>query len=244
MRTLGRTHMEWQQRCFSFSNMGGNTNVTVMKRARALTRWLELAQDDPAALDGLAKDLGALPACDASASAIADLLDDRRVAWMRDSAGRNLRALAVAALMRMGYPWALGVEPQDLSLLRCEQRASDAPVLRWMNALLAMGPFVVAATVLAGVVLFSANALVASTLLIALCSSATAAAVWIGAFSEKRREGFRAAAGVAILAAIIEWAWGIAVGGLDLMMVGSVPVVLCALMSMTTSLVTPAPLDA
>jgi hypothetical protein len=212
--------------------------------ARSLTRWIELAQDDPAALEGLAKDLRALPPCEASAHALNELLDDTRLGWLRDEGGRSLRALAVAALLRLGYPWALKVTPEDLELMRSEQRAAHAPVLRWMNALLALGPFFVAAAVLTGLALLQLTSLAASMMLIALCSSATAAAVWIGAFSEKRRDGFRAAAGVAILAAITEWAWGVAMGGLDLMMIGSLPVVVCALLSMTTSLVTPAPLEA
>jgi hypothetical protein len=49
---------------------------------------------------------------------------------------------------------------------------------------------------------------------------------------------------VAILSCLTEWAWGIAMGGLDLMMVGSLPIVVCALLATTTSVVTPAPLDA
>jgi hypothetical protein len=224
--------------------MGGNLSVTETTRARSLGRWLERVDRDPEAADGLAKDILRLPACDQSARAVAELLEDPRLDWVRDRGGRSLRALAVAALMRMGYPWALRVEPEDLALMRNEEKASNAPVLRWMNALLALGPFIVAATVVAGLAMLKVDTLVASMLLIALCSSATAAAVWIGAFSDKRREGFRAAAGVAILACVTEWAWGIAMGGLDLMMVGSLPVILCAVLSMTTSLVTPAPLDA
>jgi hypothetical protein len=215
-----------------------------MKPARSLMRWLELAQDDPDALEGLAKDLIALPPCDCSAYALSELLNDERLAWLRDQNGRNLRALAVAALVRLGYPWALRVAPEDLELMRSEQRAASAPVLRWMNALLGLGPFLVAAAVLTGLALLELTTIDASMMLLALCSSATAAAVWIGAFSEKRREGFRAAAGVAILAAVTEWGWGVAMGGLDLMMIGSLPVVVCALLTMTTSLVTPAPLDA
>jgi hypothetical protein len=247
--------VEWQLLGSSFFIMGGNTIVTertgllraaavVEKPKRSLMRWLDLAQDDPAALEGLAKDLLALPPCDASAHAVCELLEDTRLGWLRDEGGRNLRALAVAALLRMGYPWALRVTPEDLELMREEQRAAHAPVLRWMNALIALGPFFVAAAVLTGLALLQVTSLAASMMLIVLCSSATAAAVWIGAFSDKRREGFRAAAGVAIIAAITEWAWGVAMGGLDLMMIGSLPVVVCALLTMTTSLVTPAPLEA
>jgi hypothetical protein len=227
--------------------MGGNQLVTEAKRTaciRRLTRWLELSETDPHALDGLSKDLRALSPDEESAQNLCDLLKDRRLEWLRDAQGRNLRALAVAALLRLGYPWALVVTPEDLSLMRSEERAATAPVLRWMNALIALGPFFVAAAVLAGLAMLQRSGVAASMVLLALCSSATAAATWMGAFHERRREGFRAAAAVAILACITEWGWGIAVGGLDLMMVGSLPVALCAVLSMTASLVTPATLDA
>src|SRR5207302_2697236 len=62
---------------------------------------------------------------------------------LQDRHGRSVRALAVAALMRMGYPWALCVDERDLELLRDAQRSAEAPVLRWMNAILALGPFLV-----------------------------------------------------------------------------------------------------
>src|SRR5262249_46778457 len=157
--------------------------------------WLEQAETDPRAVDVLAAELRRLRASEGSARALTELLGDRRLAWLRDTDGRNLRALAVAALVRMGYPHALGVSPEDLALMRSEERAAEAPVLRWMNALLALAPGAVAAMVLGGLLLLQLGSVAASLLLIALCSSATAAAVLMGTFGAHRRDGFRAAAG-------------------------------------------------
>src|SRR5688572_23305715 len=111
--------------------------VTMAQQGRTLKKWVDRAVSDElerdVALDGLRVDLKSLRSGEHCAHAIIELLADPRLKGLKDRHGRNMRALAVAALVRMGYPWALRVSPEDLELLRLEQRAADAPMLRWVN---------------------------------------------------------------------------------------------------------------
>jgi hypothetical protein len=50
------------------------------------------------------------------------LLDADAFAGLTDEDGRPLKMEALLALLRMGYPWALQVKPEDLAWLREQQR--------------------------------------------------------------------------------------------------------------------------
>ena len=108
--------------------------VTLAQHGRTLRRWVdravadELDRDD--ALDALRVDLKSMRSGEHCAHAVHELLAEPRLSELRDRHGRNMRALAVAALVRMGYPWALRVSPEDLELLRIEQQSSRASFLR------------------------------------------------------------------------------------------------------------------
>src|SRR4051794_15113502 len=104
---------------------------------RTLRRWVDRAmadeEDRDDALDSLRVDLKSLRSGEHCAHAVNELLADPRLSELQDRHGRNMRALAIAALVRMGYPWALRVSPEDLELLRIEQQRSNAEMLRWVN---------------------------------------------------------------------------------------------------------------
>src|SRR5262245_31382618 len=112
--------------------------VTQPTHGRTLRRWIDHAMADDFerddALDALRIDLKSLRSTENGAHAVHELLSDERLAGLRDRHGRNMRALAIAALLRMGYPWALRVSPEDLELLRVEQQSARASMLRGVNA--------------------------------------------------------------------------------------------------------------
>lgn len=49
------------------------------------------------------------------------VLEDRRLGGLEDEAGRSVRAAAVEGLLRLGFPYALEVSPEDLAVLRAER---------------------------------------------------------------------------------------------------------------------------
>ncbi|MEW6429921.1 MAG: hypothetical protein AB1730_00320 [Myxococcota bacterium] len=66
--------------------------------------------------------LDSAPATEANAQELLKLLDaDAFGAWTDDE-GRPLKLRALLALLRMGYPWALHIKPEDLAWLRAAQR--------------------------------------------------------------------------------------------------------------------------
>ena len=77
--------------------------------------------------DGLARlnaALRSMPATEANARAVLAALDGTALETMKDEAGRPTRALAVEALLRMGWPWALHLDPDDLEWYRAQARAA------------------------------------------------------------------------------------------------------------------------
>lgn len=95
--------------------------------AATLRRLLDAAQgagraEQPALTGALHRALAALPRGEASARALLELLEGQRLHGLADATGTSSRAEAVRALLRLGYPWALEVEPADLAFLRQEER--------------------------------------------------------------------------------------------------------------------------
>jgi hypothetical protein len=75
-----------------------------------------------APLAGVCGWLDAAPASEANARQLLDLLEARAFDPLADPDGRPLRLRALEALLRMGYPWALHIAPEDLAWLRHAQR--------------------------------------------------------------------------------------------------------------------------
>lgn len=72
----------------------------------------------------------------AEAKALVEALEGGRFDTLRAEDGRSLRFLAVEALLRLGYPWALQVSWRDLDWYR-SQVGGARPERRWVLGLLA-----------------------------------------------------------------------------------------------------------
>jgi hypothetical protein len=232
-----------------FTARGGEAGmVTIAQQGRTLKKWVDRAVGDElereVALDGLRVDLKSLRSGEHCAHAIIELLADKRLARLKDRHGRNMRALAVAALVRMGYPWALKVSPEDLELLRLEQRAADAPTLRWVNAVLALGPLLVVALGGASIVLYPPNALSAAVLLVVFCSAAVVVGMLGAVLRRHARRGFQAASIIGCIVCLVMWLMGMAFAPVDLMLICSLPVAVCALVAGACGEITPSPIEA
>jgi hypothetical protein len=202
----------------------------------------ELDRDDM--LDALRVDLKSLHAGEHCAHAIFELLADPRLASLRDRHGRNVRALVVAALVRMGYPWALKVAPEDLELLRLEQQSARASMLRWVNAVLALGPLLVMGLGGASLLLFPPSLLTGAVLLVVFCSAAMVVGMAGAIFRRHARAGFQSASLIGCVVCLVMWFLGMLFAPLDLMVVCSLPAAICALVAGASGVVTPAPIDA
>ncbi|MEW5738877.1 MAG: hypothetical protein AB1938_08110 [Myxococcota bacterium] len=62
------------------------------------------------------------PSTEDNGKELLQLLDADAFAGLSDAEGRPLKLEALLALLRMGYPWALSVKPEDLAWLREQQR--------------------------------------------------------------------------------------------------------------------------
>jgi len=222
--------------------------VTQSPQGRTLKRWVdravadELERDD--VLDALRVDLKSLRSGEHCAHAIFELLSDPRLVELRDRHGRNMRALAVAALVRMGYPWALRVSPEDLELLRVEQESSRAAMLRWVNGILAVGPLLVMVLGGASLLMFPPNLLTGAVLLVVFCSAAMVVGVAGAVLRRHARRGFQSASLIGCIVCLVMWMIGMMFAPLDLMVVCSIPAAICALVAGASGVVTPSPIDA
>jgi hypothetical protein len=59
------------------------------------------------------------------------LLEDPRLAGVVDAKGRNARVVAIQAMLRLGFPWALHVTYEDLKFLESHGKKST---VGWMSA--------------------------------------------------------------------------------------------------------------
>jgi len=66
--------------------------------------------------------LESAPATEANAKELLSLLDADTFGTDTDAQGRPLKVVALLALLRFGYPWALQMKPEDLAWLRDAQR--------------------------------------------------------------------------------------------------------------------------
>lgn len=222
--------------------------VTQSPQGRTLRRWVDLALADEAerddALDALRVDLKSLRSGEHCAHAIHELLADPRLIHLRDRHGRNMRALAVAALVRMGYPWALRVSPEDLELLRVEQTSAKAKMLRFVNAVLALGPLLVMIIGGASLLMFPPNMLTGAVLLVVFCSAAMVVGMLGAILRRHARHGFQSASLIGCAVCLVMWLLGMLFAPLDLMVVCSLPAAICALVAGASGIVTPSPIDA
>lgn len=84
----------------------------------ALTARSTPGQEGRDALHSLHLALGALPSTPESATLLLRLLDEGAFNELRADDGSLTRELAVATLLRLGYPWALQVHPDELAWYR------------------------------------------------------------------------------------------------------------------------------
>lgn len=108
--------------------------VAALRRALDGVQAAALAEQ-PAAVDRLHQALAGLPRSEAAARALLELLAGQRLHGLVGRDGASSRAEAVRALLRLGYPWALEVDPADLAFLRAEERGR-APRRGWRVVLL------------------------------------------------------------------------------------------------------------
>ncbi|MBL8954192.1 MAG: hypothetical protein JNK82_25670 [Myxococcaceae bacterium] len=195
-------------------------------------------------LDGLRVDLKSLRSGEHCAHAVFELLADPRLIDLKDRHGRNMRALAVAALVRMGYPWALRVAPEDLELLRLEQHSARASMLKWVNGILALGPLLVMALGGASLLMFPPNLLTGAVLLVVFCSAAMVVGVAGAVMRRHARHGFQSASMIGCIVCLVMWMVGMMFAPIDLMVVCSIPAAICALVAGASGMVTPSPIDA
>jgi hypothetical protein len=90
---------------------------------------------DVAAL--LNQQLGVLPASDDGGRLVLGMLSDGSLTGAADAQGRLCRAEAVKALLRLGFPWALEIDPETLAWFRSHEAPKKTSWRRW--ALLAAG---------------------------------------------------------------------------------------------------------
>ena len=76
-----------------------------------------------AATTALHAALTLLPPLEANGAALLQLLDDGAFHELRADDGSSTRMLAVQTLLRLGYPWALQVHPDELAWFRRTQAA-------------------------------------------------------------------------------------------------------------------------
>ena len=105
---------------------------------------LDLGQAPDGALGSAMERLGArlehLTAADSpdDARTLIEGLEQHRFDGLTDGQGRPLRQLAIEALLRLGYPWALQVNPADLDWYRSQAREKKPPRRLLLLTLLAV----------------------------------------------------------------------------------------------------------
>jgi hypothetical protein len=70
---------------------------------------------------------------EANGHALIRILDAEQLGGLEDESGTSSRAIAIEALLRLGYPWALRVRPEDLQWYRDTLAAANRK--RWYIAL-------------------------------------------------------------------------------------------------------------
>lgn len=84
---------------------------------------LRRAPLDPELAAQLNQQLEVLPANDDAGRLVLGMLSDGSLTGAADTHGRQCRAEAVKALLRLGYPWALEIDPETLAWFR----STEAP---------------------------------------------------------------------------------------------------------------------
>lgn len=91
-----------------------------------------------AAMVALHSALRALSPTEANAKALVRLLDDGALAELRGDDGPT-RELAIETLLRLGYPWALQLHPDELAWYRRTQGLQRRAKWLWLLGVLAIG---------------------------------------------------------------------------------------------------------
>ena len=67
--------------------------------------------------------LSTLMPTEANGAALLKLLDDGALSSLKAADGSSTRALAIETLLRLGYPWAMHLRPEELAWFRTHQGA-------------------------------------------------------------------------------------------------------------------------
>ena len=83
--------------------------------------------------------LASLQPLEANGELLLRLLDEHAFDELRADDGTSTRELAIEALLRLGYPWALKVHPDELAWLRASQLAATRLKYMIVLGILAVG---------------------------------------------------------------------------------------------------------
>jgi hypothetical protein len=112
---------------------GGVPGSVVEAVGQLLERALAASTvERPALAARLNRGLASLPRSEPAARLLLAALASGRLQELLDVEGVPCRREAVRALLRLGYPWALEVAPEDLAWFRAQE---GGPVPRWLVAL-------------------------------------------------------------------------------------------------------------
>jgi hypothetical protein len=95
-------------------------------------------QEGRAAVTSLHEALGTLQPTEANGELLLRLLDDGAFNELRADDGSSTRELAVETLIRLGYPWALRIHPDELAWYRRTQNSSRQLKIMILLGVLAM----------------------------------------------------------------------------------------------------------
>jgi hypothetical protein len=91
-----------------------------------------------AAVNQIHATLRSLPATEENGAALLKLLDDGAFNELRADDGSSTRELAVETLLRLGYPWALRIHPDELAWFRRAQKTAKQLKLTILLGVLAL----------------------------------------------------------------------------------------------------------
>jgi len=121
---------------------GGPGDLAAVDVAAPLEELAVAARSAPAskgneALVALHSALSTLMPTEANGAALLKLLDEGALSSLKSGDGSSTRAVAIETLLRLGYPWAMQLRPEELAWYRSHQGA-----LRRRNMLIGLLVFV------------------------------------------------------------------------------------------------------
>lgn len=127
-----------QDRVPSLANVEPSSLVPPLEELAATARNMP-GEEGRTAHRALHLALETLQPMDANGAQLLRLLDEHAFDELRADDGTSTRQLAVEALLRQGYPWALRVHPDELAWLRAHQFAAKRARYFILLGVLAIG---------------------------------------------------------------------------------------------------------